>query len=139
GNRAANIARLRELLSVPPVLVDEAEEEASSDDQRQLPCPCPRCGGRMIIIATFPPGMQPPPSPPPAPTPTTGDTSSSPPSFLAQSLPPCLLVIRRQWSRLPDCASQPPLPPCFPLSTKCSRPLPHLHHPVIASPTDPRP
>jgi hypothetical protein len=33
--------------------VEEAEEEASSDDQRQLPCPCPRCGGRMIIIETI--------------------------------------------------------------------------------------
>jgi hypothetical protein len=58
GNRAANIARLRELLRVATV-VQEPQEEASSDDQPQLPCPCPRCGGRMIIIETFEPGCQP--------------------------------------------------------------------------------
>jgi Putative transposase len=71
GNRAANIARLRELLRVAPV-VKEAEE-ATSDDQRQLPCPCPRCGGRMIIIETFAAGMQ--PTSWPAPTPIRIDTS----------------------------------------------------------------
>src|SRR5262249_28452502 len=58
GNRAANIARLRQLLRVPAV-VEEVTEEASCDDQRQLPCPCPRCGGRMIIIEVFAAGMQP--------------------------------------------------------------------------------
>jgi Putative transposase len=58
GNRAANIARLRELLRVATVL-HEPQEVASSDDQRQLPCSCPRCGGRMIIIETFEPGCQP--------------------------------------------------------------------------------
>jgi len=73
GNRATNIARLRQLLSVPPV--EEAEEEASSDDQHQSPCPCPRCGGRMIIIETFAAGMQPTSWPAPAPTPIRVDTS----------------------------------------------------------------
>jgi hypothetical protein len=58
GNRAANIARLRELLRIATVL-QEPKEEASSDDQRQLPCACPRCGGRMIIIETFESGCQP--------------------------------------------------------------------------------
>ena len=72
GNRAANIARLRELLSVPPV-VEHADEQATSDDQRQLPCPCPRCGGRMIIIETFAAGLQ--PTSWPAPTPIRIDTS----------------------------------------------------------------
>ena len=72
GNRTANIARLRELLSVPPV-VKEVIEEATSDDQHQLPCPCPRCGGRMIIIETFAAGMQ--PTSWPAPTPIRIDTS----------------------------------------------------------------
>ena len=56
GNRAANIARLRELFHVPPA-VEAAEAEATTDDQSQMPCRCPRCGGRMIIIETFPPGM----------------------------------------------------------------------------------
>src|SRR5215468_1200047 len=42
GNRAANIARLRQLLSVP-VAVEESVEQATGDDQRQLPCSCPRC------------------------------------------------------------------------------------------------
>jgi hypothetical protein len=32
---------------------------SASDDQRQLPCPRPRCGGRMIIIETFTAGAQP--------------------------------------------------------------------------------
>jgi hypothetical protein len=76
GNRATNIARLRELLSVPPVVVEEAEEEASSDGQRQLPCPCPRCGGRMIIIETFAAGMQPTSSPAPPPTPISPTASN---------------------------------------------------------------
>ena len=75
ANRATNIARLRELLNVPPVVVEEAEEEASSDDQRQLTCPCPRCGGRMIIIETFAAGMQPTSSPAPTSTPIRVDTS----------------------------------------------------------------
>jgi hypothetical protein len=66
GNRTANIARLRELLSVPAV-VEESVEQATCDDQRQLPCPCPRCGGRMIIIETFAAGMQPTSWPAPAP------------------------------------------------------------------------
>jgi hypothetical protein len=72
GNRAANIARLRELLRVAPV-VEQAEEQALADDQRQLPCPCPRCGGRMIIIETFAAGMQ--PTSCSAPTPIRVDTS----------------------------------------------------------------
>jgi hypothetical protein len=72
GNRADNIARLRELLCVPPV-IEVSVEETPSDDQRQLPCPCPRCGARMIIIETFLPGMQPISCP--LPTPTRIDTS----------------------------------------------------------------
>jgi putative transposase len=56
--RAANIARLRELLgSAPP-----AEKVASpSQDERAetvLP-PCPCCGGRMIVIEYFERGTQP--------------------------------------------------------------------------------
>jgi len=54
--RAANIARMRELLgSTPP-----PEEIARSSEPAQtvLP-PCPCCGGRMILIETFERGMQP--------------------------------------------------------------------------------
>jgi Putative transposase len=72
GNRAANIARLRDLLHVPPV-VNHPLQEATCDEQRLLPCPCPRCGGRMIIIETFAAGMQ--PTSWPAPTPIRIDTS----------------------------------------------------------------
>ena len=43
GNRADNIARLRELLRVAPVV-----EKATSNDQPQSTCPCPRCGSRMV-------------------------------------------------------------------------------------------
>jgi hypothetical protein len=74
GNRVANIARLRELLRVAPV-VEQPVEEATPDHQRQLPCPCPRCGGRMIIIETFPAGMQPTSSPAPTPINIRLDTS----------------------------------------------------------------
>jgi Putative transposase/Transposase zinc-binding domain len=59
GNRVANIARARELLNVPPRVKGADEEKAAADDPRVLPCPCPRCGGRMIIIETFAAGMQP--------------------------------------------------------------------------------
>jgi hypothetical protein len=73
GNRADNIARARELLNVPPPVKEADEEKAAADDIRVLPCPCPRCGGRMIIIETFLPGMQ--PTSWPAPTPIRIDTS----------------------------------------------------------------
>ena len=59
GNRADAIARARELLSVPPPATEADEEKDAADDPRVLPCPCPRCGGRMIIIETFAAGMQP--------------------------------------------------------------------------------
>jgi hypothetical protein len=74
GARAANLTRLRELLRVPPV-VAEATQEAITDDQRQLPCPCPRCGGRLIIIEVFAAGTQPTCWPAPIPTKIRLDTS----------------------------------------------------------------
>jgi Putative transposase/Transposase zinc-binding domain len=57
--RAANIARLRELLgSMPPA---EARTTPNQDEPAEttLP-PCPCCGGRMIVIEVFERGMQPP-------------------------------------------------------------------------------
>jgi hypothetical protein len=59
GNRTENIARARELLRVPPPVKEADEEKGAAEDARVLPCPCPRCGGRMIIIETFLAGMQP--------------------------------------------------------------------------------
>ena len=56
GNRAANIAKARELLSVPaPVKAPQPE----NDDPCVLPRPCPCCGGRMLIIETFARGETP--------------------------------------------------------------------------------
>jgi Putative transposase/Transposase zinc-binding domain len=73
GNRVDNIARARELLNVPPPVKEADEEKPAADDPRVLPCPCPRCGARMIIIETFAAGM--PPTSWPAPTPIRIDTS----------------------------------------------------------------
>src|SRR6266478_6950955 len=60
GNRAANIARARELLAVPSPSKEPQPSEANATDQaRMLPYPCPCCGGRMIIIESFARGCQP--------------------------------------------------------------------------------
>jgi hypothetical protein len=61
-------------LRVPPV-VAEPVEEAITDDQRQLPCPYPRCGGRLIIIEAFAAGTQPTCWPTPTPSKIRMDTS----------------------------------------------------------------
>jgi hypothetical protein len=67
GNRAANIARARELLAVPPrSKVSETPEATAADEPRILPRPCPCCGGRMIIIETFARGCEPKHRPTPA-------------------------------------------------------------------------
>jgi hypothetical protein len=64
ATRKANIARIRELLVVPSPA--EPAEPVEPADPRP-PCPC--CGGRMIIIETFPRGGQ-PRAPPVCSTPT---------------------------------------------------------------------
>ena len=53
GDRVANIARARELLGAPPRMAEPEEKTAAPDEPRVLPCPCPRCGGRMIVIEVF--------------------------------------------------------------------------------------
>ena len=59
-NRAANIARARQLLAVPQSTAQpNIDPDAESDQLRALPNPCPCCGGRMIIIETFARGCQP--------------------------------------------------------------------------------
>ena len=76
GNRAANIARARELLAVPSrPKQPETPEATTPDESRVLPQPCPRCGGRMIVIETFARGCQPKHRPTPAPAAIRIDTS----------------------------------------------------------------
>ena len=58
GSRAANIARVRELLNAPAPQND-ADNAADPDEPPTLGHPCPCCGGRMIIIETFEPGCSP--------------------------------------------------------------------------------
>ena len=66
GQRAANIARARELLAVPPPVVEpEVEKAAAPDEPRVLPTPCPCCGGRMHVIEVFARGSEPRHRPPP--------------------------------------------------------------------------
>jgi hypothetical protein len=60
ANRAANIARARELLAVPPPSQQsDASTAAATEQPHMLPRPCPGCGGRMFIIETFARGCQP--------------------------------------------------------------------------------
>ena len=59
-NRAANIARARQLFAMPQSAAQHNIDPAAESDQpRALPMPCPCCGGRMIIIETFARGCQP--------------------------------------------------------------------------------
>ena len=60
GNRAEHIARARELLAMPaPQNQPETTARLEPDQPCVLPCPCPCCGGRMIVIETFAPGCEP--------------------------------------------------------------------------------
>jgi hypothetical protein len=59
GNRAANLARARQLLAMPPPV---ANDDQTLDDASEPPArtyPCPACGGPMVIIETFEPGATP--------------------------------------------------------------------------------
>jgi hypothetical protein len=76
GDRAANFARARELLAAAPRIAEPEEQKpAAPDEPRVLPCPCPRCGGRMIVIEGFARGCEPRYRPTPAPAPIRIDTS----------------------------------------------------------------
>jgi hypothetical protein len=59
ANRAANIARARDLLAAPPRVIEPTDAPSETDQLRMLPTPCPYCGGRMIIIETFARGCEP--------------------------------------------------------------------------------
>jgi Putative transposase/Transposase zinc-binding domain len=68
GNRAANLARARELLHVaPPATASETVETADPSEPRAEPRPCPCCGGRMLVIEIFARGCEPKHPPPRAP------------------------------------------------------------------------
>ena len=76
GNRAANIARARELLAVASCPKPaETSKTTPADEPRVLPRPCGCCGGRMIIIETFAGGCQPKHRPAPATAAIRMDTS----------------------------------------------------------------
>ena len=61
GNRAANVAKARELLGVPTPEAEPVHQEpaATDDEPGTLAQPCPCCGARMIIIETFAAGFAP--------------------------------------------------------------------------------
>jgi len=75
GHRAANIARARELLAVPPRRDAETTARRTRAAARVAEAICPCCGGRMIIIETFARGCQPKHRPTPAPPIIRIDTS----------------------------------------------------------------
>ena len=62
GTRAANIARIRDLLGaktpVPGLARNDTIEKADAP-ARVLAMPCPCCGGRLIIVDTFAPAQHP--------------------------------------------------------------------------------
>jgi hypothetical protein len=55
GGRAANIARIRELLAAPTPAPDTKAAD-TADGPRILALPCPCCGGRLVIVEAFGPG-----------------------------------------------------------------------------------
>ena len=72
AKRAENIATARALLGAdPPVADPQPQPDVTPDAPRAAPCPCPRCGARMIVIEVFARGCEPRWRP----TPGTNDTS----------------------------------------------------------------
>ena len=60
ANRAANVATARTLLDVaPPAAGPQEQPDIAADTPHALPCPCPRCGARMIVIEVFARGCEP--------------------------------------------------------------------------------
>lgn len=71
-NRAQSIATARALFNVArPAADPQQEPDAAPKTRRVLPCPCPRCGARTIVIETFARSC----APSWRPTPTRIDTS----------------------------------------------------------------
>jgi hypothetical protein len=60
ANRAESIATVRALLNVvPPAANPKEQPDVAPDNPHVLPCPCPCCGARMIVIEVFARGCQP--------------------------------------------------------------------------------
>ena len=62
GNRAANIASIRQLLGAKKPDPDRANDDSPGDTDeppRVLALPCPCCGGRLVIIDTIAPAQHP--------------------------------------------------------------------------------
>jgi putative transposase/transposase-like zinc-binding protein len=60
ATRAESIATARTLLNVAkPVAEAQEQPDVAPDSPRVLPCPCPCCGGRMIVIEVFARGREP--------------------------------------------------------------------------------
>jgi hypothetical protein len=60
AKRAENIATARALLNVAPPAADPQQPpDIAPDAPRVAPCPCPRCGARMIVIEVFARGCEP--------------------------------------------------------------------------------
>jgi hypothetical protein len=60
ADRAENIAIARAILNVAPPAADPHEQpDLATDTPRILPCPCPHCGARMIVIEVFAGGCEP--------------------------------------------------------------------------------
>ena len=54
ANRADSIATARALLNVAQSAAEaQKQPDVAPDTPRVLPCPCPRCGARMIVIEVF--------------------------------------------------------------------------------------
>jgi hypothetical protein len=72
ANRAETIAKARAFLDVAPPAADpRPQSDIAPEAPRVLPCPCPRCGRRMIVIEVFERGCEPRWRP----TPSSFDTS----------------------------------------------------------------
>jgi Putative transposase/Transposase zinc-binding domain len=60
ANRAESIATARACLdAAPPAADPQPQSDIAPEAPRVLPCPCPRCGARMIVIEAFAPGCEP--------------------------------------------------------------------------------
>ena len=53
ATRAENIATARALLHIVPPADPQEQPDITPDALHVLPCPCPRCGARMIVIEVF--------------------------------------------------------------------------------------